>query len=73
MWHAAWTRLHRKMLALQEKKSGIARRHRARGEDNPDMSEWGAAMKPLAALSSTGNLVLDKDLTDKIRSLGRKK
>ena len=64
--------MYRKMLALQEKKRNVAIRSRSRGEDVPDMSEWGSAMTPIGRLTDTGSLELDKDLTAKLRKLNRK-
>ena len=72
VWHAAWTRLHRKMLALHERKRTVILRQKSRGEEPPDMSEAGAAMTPIASLNPTGGLVIDKDLKAKIRKLGMK-
>ena len=70
VWRAAWTRLLRKMLALVENKKTIAMRNKSRGEETPDMSEWGAAMTPLGRLKGdTGYLELDKNLVKKVREL----
>ena len=72
VWRAAWARLHRKMLALQERKQTIALRRKARGEEPLDMGEWGAAMTPIARLDPSGKLATDKETVDKILKLGKK-
>ena len=73
VWRAAWARLHNKMLALQENKSTVALRFKARGEELPNTEKWGDAMSPIATLTpSTLKLSIDTDLKRKIRDLGKK-
>ena len=68
VWRAAWTRMQRKMLALHERKKTVILRALSRGEEEPDMSEAGSAMEPIASLDAEGKLKWNKELVKKIKA-----